>query len=100
VVKNWLKVKGIPVSNLKIQTNSYFIGWFLSTALMMMESDYYRDFFLDGIDMMNDEVYAIANYPRLSFGQGQRYASKGCYVVRLGKGEQPALEPLSEWVIH
>lgn len=100
VVKSWLKVKNIPVTNLEIQSGMYFAGWLLSGALMMMESDYYRDFFLDGIDMMNDEVYAIALYPRLSFGQGQRYASKGCYVVQLGEGADPALEPLSEWVIH
>lgn len=100
VVKSWLKVKAIPITNLEIQSGMYFAGWLLSNALMMMESDYYRDFFLDGIDMMNDEVYAIALYPRLSFGQGQRYASKGCYVVQLGEGREPMLIPRSEWVIH
>jgi len=100
VVKNWLKVKKIPADNLDIQARMYFAGWLLSNALMMMESDYYRDYFLDGIDMMNDEVYAIANYPRLSFGQGQRYAAKGCYVVQLGAGTEPAVIPRSDWVIH
>jgi hypothetical protein len=100
VVQSWLKVKKIPVTNLEIQSGMYFAGWLLSNALMMMESNYYRDFFLDGIDMMNDEVYAIALYPRLSFGQGQRYASKGCYVVQLGEGSEPPLLPRSEWVIH
>jgi hypothetical protein len=100
VVQSWLKVKNIPVTNLEIQSGMYFAGWLLSSALMMMESDYYRDYFLDGIDMMNDEVYAITLYPRLSFGQGQRYASKGCYVVQLGAGSEPPLLPRSEWVIH
>ncbi len=100
VVKSWLKVKKIPVSDLKIQSGMYFAGWFLTNALMMMESDYYRDYFLDGIDMMNDEVYAIALYPRLSFGQGQRYASKGCYMVQVGEGDSPKILPRSEWVIH
>ena len=99
-VKSWLKIKKLPVGNLKIQTNAYFIGRFLTNVFMMMESDYYRDFFLDCIDMMNDEVYSIAYYPRLSFGPGQRYASKGCYVVRLGAGANPTLEPISDWVVH
>ncbi len=39
-------------------------------------------------------------YERLSFGPGQRYASKGCFVVQLGKGPRPALVKKSAWVIH
>jgi hypothetical protein len=50
--------------------------------------------------MMVDQDYAIAVYPRLTFGTGQRYASKGCYIVQLGKGQKPALIRKSDWVIH
>jgi hypothetical protein len=67
---------------------------------MMMKSDFYRDYLLDVIDMMNFQTYTIAAYPRLSFGQGQRYASKGCYVVQLDEGSAPPLLPRSEWVTH
>jgi hypothetical protein len=56
---------------------------------------------MDVVGMMRDEYYSIgAVYPRLSFGPGQRYASKGCYVVQVGEGDQPALEKRSDWVIH
>ena len=47
-----------------------------------------------------DQDYAIAIYPRLSFGSGQRYASKGCYMVQLTKGPDPQLVKVSDWVIH
>jgi len=49
---------------------------------------------------MHDQDYAIATFPRLTFGPGQRYASKGCYIVQLGKGEQQELIKKSEWIIH
>ncbi|MEW5746289.1 MAG: amino acid ABC transporter substrate-binding protein [Nitrospirota bacterium] len=100
VVENWLKVRNIPVTDFAIQSKMYFVGWMLSEALMMMQSDFYRDYFLDVIDMAKDQTYAIVTYPRVSFGPGQRYASKGCYIVQLSGGPEPELVRKSEWVIH
>ena len=78
----------------------YFLGWMLTGVTRMMSDDFYRDYFLDTFDMMHDETYAIATYPRVSFGPGQRYASKGCFVVKLSKGPQPEFVPVSGWVTH
>jgi hypothetical protein len=50
--------------------------------------------------MLEDKGDTIANYPRLSFGPGQRYASKGCYIVQLSSGEKPEVIRKSDWVIH
>jgi hypothetical protein len=65
---------------------------------MMMRGEYYRDFLFDVIGMMEDLYPPL--YERLSFGPGQRYASKGCFIVQLGKGEKPQLEKRSEWVVQ
>jgi hypothetical protein len=70
----------------------------LGKALMMMRGEYYRDFLFDVIGMMEDMYPPL--YERLSFGPGQRYASKGCFIVQLGKGEKPQLEKRSEWVVQ
>ena len=69
---------------------------------------YYRDALLDSVDMgrgsltmgpaVQDETYPL--YERFSFGPGQRYASKGCYIVQLSKGPKPELVKRSDWVIH
>jgi hypothetical protein len=99
-VKTWLKIRNIPVTNIDIQSKMYFLGWMLTGVTRMMSDDFYRDYFLDTFDMMHDETYAIATYPRVSFGPGQRYASKGCFVVKLSNGPQPELVPVSGWVIH
>ncbi|MCW8923559.1 MAG: ABC transporter substrate-binding protein [Gammaproteobacteria bacterium] len=100
VLKRWLKIRKIPVTNLDIQSQMYFLGWMLPGAISHMRSEFFRDYFIESFDMMRDQDYAIAVFPRLTFGPGQRYAAKGCYIVQLGQGEQPALIKKSEWIIH
>jgi len=86
------------VDDNKIARQTYALAQLLSMAVMEIKGNYYRDNLLDVIGMSMDRVVPL--YERLSFGPGQRYASKGCYVVQLGKGEKPELIRKSEWVIH
>ena len=99
-VESWLRSRGIPWTRPAVQSRAYFMGWMLSAALARMRDDFYRDYLLDVMDMMIDQTYAIAPYERVSFGPGQRYASKGCYIVQLGPGPRPDLLKRSEWVVH
>lgn len=100
VIRSWLKVRKIPEVDLPVQAAAYYVGWHLSSTLMMMKTNYYRDYLLDVSDMMNDADYAIAAYPRLSFGLGQRYAAKGCYIVQLNDTGNPEPVPGGDWVVH
>ncbi len=70
----------------------------LTQALREMKGNFYRDYLFDTISMMGDIELPL--YERMSFGPGQRYASKGCYIIQLGKGSAPELIKRSEWVIH
>lgn len=99
-IERWLKIRDIPVTNYDVQAKMYFLGWTLAGVINMMRDDFYRDYFFDVMDMMRDQDYAIGVYPRLSFGPGQRYASKGCYLVQVGEGPSPEIIKRSEWVIH
>jgi ABC-type branched-subunit amino acid transport system substrate-binding protein len=98
--ERWLQAKKLPITNFEIQARMYFLGWTLAPMVKMMRDDFYRDYFFDIVDMMRDQYYSIAVYPRLSFGPGQRYASKGCYIVQLTGGDEPKLEKKSNWVVH
>jgi ABC-type branched-subunit amino acid transport system substrate-binding protein len=100
LVKSWLKIKQIPVSNLEISAKVYLATRLLSNALLDMGVDCYRDYLMDLMDDSADQVHSSINYPLLSFGPGQRYAAKGCYLVTLTKGEHPKLVRQSEWVIY
>lgn len=67
-------------------------------GLSLLNENLYRDNLLDVMSMQMDLV--VKDYERLSFGPGQRYVSKGCYIIQLGAGSDPPLLPRSEWVIH
>jgi hypothetical protein len=82
----------------RIATLSQSLTQVLTMALMDMRGNYYRDNFLDVIGMIPDQNFPL--YERLSFGPGQRYASKGCYIVQLASGPVPELVKKSPWVIH
>ncbi|MCP4339346.1 MAG: amino acid ABC transporter substrate-binding protein [Desulfobulbaceae bacterium] len=99
-VERWLQIRKIPQSNFNIQAKMYFLGWMLPGSIKNMRSEFFREYFLEGYDMMVDQDYAIAVYPRLTFGPAQRYASKGCYISKLTKGANPELVPVSDWVTY
>jgi hypothetical protein len=70
----------------------------LMSWLMDMNGNYYRDYLLDVAGTMMDQPYPL--YKRISFGPVQRYASRGCYIVQLSKGDRPELVKKSDWEIH
>jgi len=62
------------------------------------QTNFYRDYMLDFIDCSMHEI--SSPFERISFGPGQRYASKGCYIVQLSKGDRPELVRKAGWVVH
>ena len=120
----WLKKNGAPVTDQRISASLFtltkvllepfqvvkrdFNPAGLGNGLVIMEEqfemmmhvrrNYYRDYLLDVIDMMAD-TKSLA-FERVSFGPGQRYLSKGCYIIKLSPGAQPNFIRESDWVIH
>ena len=82
----------------RIATRVYSMIQVLRQGLAEMYLNFYRDNFLDRIGMQAEQ--ALPDFLRLSFGPGQRYASKGCYIMQLSPGPDPQLLPRSEWIIH
>lgn len=121
--KSWLQKRNVPMGDKRISTRLFsltnvllepflvvkrdFNPNGLGDGLVIMENqfetlmhvkrNYYRDYLFDVIGMFADKV--SIDYERLSFGPGQRYASKGCYIVQLSAGPKPQLIKKSDWVI-
>ena len=100
LVRNWLKFKKLPVTNLNIASRVFLLKSILTEALLNTAGEYYREYFLDSLDESRDQTLSSMIYPSLSFGPGQRYASKGCYMVTLTKGNNPKVVRQSDWVIY
>ena len=67
-------------------------------GLNLIYDNLYRDHLLDVMSMQMDVT--VRDYERFSFGPGQRYMSKGCFIVQLSAGPKPKLEKKSDWVIY
>jgi hypothetical protein len=47
---------------------------------------------------MVDRSVKTTQYPRLTLGPGERFASMGCYIVRPGASGATVV-PVSEWIV-
>jgi hypothetical protein len=95
-----LRKNGIPITNFEIELKMYSLFSVLSGPLSRMRTSVYRDYFVEMLEATPDMSMTPVVFPRLSFGTGQRYASKGCYIVQLTGGQQPELVKKSNWIIH
>jgi ABC-type branched-subunit amino acid transport system substrate-binding protein len=80
----------------RIGSRMYTLAQLLAAGHASMDQNFYRDNFLDVLSELPDQNQT--DYERLSFGPGQRYASKGCYIMQLTADADPRLVKASEWI--
>jgi hypothetical protein len=100
-LRPWLKDAGTgpldPTSRAyAVAASAYAAIDLFSSALMDLRGHYTGDALLDVLGMMKDQ--RLPAFERLSFGQGQRLASKGVFLVKVGEAGE--LVPCSEWLTH
>jgi hypothetical protein len=93
----WFKVQGIPVTAERVQTNTYLACVILSETLGHMLDSFVRDFLLERMEMMLSRRLVNGYFPRLGLAPGQRFASKGGYVVRLPETAGDKLTVEGDW---
>jgi hypothetical protein len=98
-VEAWLQSRKLKSANLAVSSKSFFLSQLLTPILLHMQENFYRDYFLDLFDMLEDQTRS-SDYPRLSFSPGGRYAAAGCYIVQLSAGPSPVLIKKNEWSSH
>jgi cytochrome c553 len=93
----WLHAKGLAEVNLRVQTDAWLAWQVLDVALADLIDAYYPEYLVERVESLLGHRLMNAHYPRLSLAPGQRFASKGAYLVRLrGDG---ALLPEGPWTI-
>ena len=98
-VGGWLKGKKIPIQNHRILGQTYYACMMLKEGLMHIKRHFYRDYLMDALDHGNAKSIFAVNYPRLSYGPGQRYLAKGAFIVEnpASKKEKPSASAI--WTV-
>jgi hypothetical protein len=102
-VRAWFRSRGVRAVRAaheeRIQLNTYFALALADHSLMRLAGNFSRDYFIETVEHETESALNPGVFPRLSLGPGQRFASKGSYLVRLSDGAPGRLDPASGWII-
>jgi hypothetical protein len=98
-MKAWLRSRNIPLGDERTQANAFFAATVTGDAMSHLGENFSRDYFIERIEQMTQTALSPSIYPHLSLGPGQRFASKGGYVVKFSAGVDGTPVAISEWLI-
>ncbi|MEW8322641.1 MAG: hypothetical protein AB2606_08330 [Candidatus Thiodiazotropha taylori] len=84
----WFRAKRIYNKQAReIQANAYFALKVVGDSVKHIRGYFYRDYLIEKIEHMIDDLPYTSIYPRLSMAPDQRFASRGFYMAKAdGKG--------------
>ncbi len=95
----WLNIQHVPIVDERIQADTYLACGILSESLGMMLDSFVRDYLIERTEDMLDRMPVTGLYPRLGLAPGQRFASKGGYLVRFSDKEGAGLVADGDWTV-
>jgi hypothetical protein len=94
---SWFRLRKIPVVDQKVQVDTYLACGLVSETINHIVDAFVRDYLIERVEMALDHRVLTGYYPRLTLAPGQRFASKGGYIVRFTDAHAPRVAPLGEW---
>jgi len=95
----WFRIRKIPVVAEQVQVDTYLACGLLADALNHMGDNFEPEYLVERIEDIVGHRYLTGYYPRLSLAQGQRFASKGGYLVRLSAAGDDRLSAAGDWLV-
>jgi hypothetical protein len=95
----WFKVRHIQVVAERVQTDTYLACVILSETLGHMLDSFVRDYLVERVEVMLSHRLVNGYYPRLGLAPGQRFASKGGYIVHFAQPGGTRLVADGDWVV-
>jgi hypothetical protein len=95
----WFRIRNVPVLDLQVQADTYLACGLVSETLNRMVDTFVRDYLIERIEVMLEHRIITGYYPRLTLAPGQRFASKGGYVVHFADATGTKLVADSDWIV-
>jgi hypothetical protein len=95
---SWFRIRKIPLVAQQVQADTYLACGLVSETLSHMVDAFVRDYLVERLEMALDHRALTGYYPRLTLAPGQRFASKGGYIVRFSDPEGPRVAALGDWI--
>jgi hypothetical protein len=95
----WFRIQHIPIVAERTQVDTYIACGILSDNLNDMRDDFIRDYLVENIEVMLSPRIINGYYTRLGLAPGQRFASKGGYMVQFADAESTKVVPDGDWVV-
>jgi hypothetical protein len=96
---SWFRIRGIPVMDERLQADTYLACGLLSETLKHMVDAFVPDYLIESLESTVEHRLLTGYYPRLTLAPGQRFASKGGYVVHFETAQGHArIVPDGPWV--
>ena len=94
----WFAIRHVKIVDFQLQADTYLACGLMSETLNHIGGTFVRDYFVERIEGMLEHRIITGYYPRLTLAPGQRFASKGGYVVRFAQPSGNQIVPVSDWI--
>lgn len=95
----WFQVAGIKLTHERVQVDTYLSCVILSETLGHMLDSFVPDYLVERAEVLLSHRLVNGFYPRLGLAPGQRFASKGGYLVTFADPSGTRVTPKGGWVI-
>ncbi|TLY75171.1 MAG: cytochrome C [Gammaproteobacteria bacterium] len=95
---SWFRIRKIPLLAQQVQADTYLACGLVSETLNHMVDAFVREYLIERVEMALDHRALTGYYPRLTLAPGQRFASKGGYIVRFSDPQGPRIAALGDWI--
>ena len=95
----WFKTQRIQVTDERTQVDTYLSCVILAESVGALWGNFVRDYLLETYENMLSFRTLNGYYPHLSLGPGQRFASKGGYIVHFADAAGTAVVKDGEWIV-
>lgn len=95
----WFRIRKVPLLDVQVQADTYLACGLLSETLNHMVDTFVRDYLVERIEGMLEHRLITGYYPRLTLAPGQRFASKGGYVVRFAEATGTRIIATGDWIV-